>query len=72
MYRLTCFVAAAMLVITSASEAATGKKKKPGASADRSSAAASKHDAQRVSRPAAQSRQGWPTSWSDGSFRFRD
>jgi len=70
MHRFTVFIPMAVLLAdTTAGEAATGKKKS-GATADRSTA--SKPKPQRVSKPTAPSRQGWPTSWSDGSFRYHD
>jgi hypothetical protein len=72
MYRFTVFIAmAVLLAAATVGEAATGKKKS-GATADRSSVTASKPKPQRVSKPTAPSRQGWPTSWSDGSFRYHD
>ena len=71
MYRFTFFIAMAMILgATAASDAAA--EKKSGATADRSSVTASKHKPQRVAKPTAPSRQGWPTSWSDGSFSYRD
>jgi hypothetical protein len=70
MYRFTFLTAmAVLLVATTAADAASGKKKS-GATADRANASAAKHKPQRASKPTAYSRQGWPTSWSDGSFRY--
>jgi hypothetical protein len=71
MYRFTFFIAMAMILgATAATDAAA--RKKSGATADRSSVTASKPKPQRVAKPTAPSRQGWPTSWSDGSFRYGD
>ena len=72
MYRFTFFIALAVILFAApAADAATGKKK-AGVKADRSAVTTSKHKPQRAAKPAAQSRQGWPTSWSDGSFRYGD
>ena len=72
MYRFTFFIALAVILFAApAADAATGKKKS-GVQADRSSVTATKQKPHRVSRPTAPSRQGWPTSWSDGSFRYGD
>jgi hypothetical protein len=71
MHRFTLFIALAAIVLTTGADAAS--RKKPGAAAERPGVTASKQQKpQRAARPAAQSRQGWPTSWSDGSFRYGD
>ena len=71
MYRFTFFIAmAVVLVATTGADAAT--RKKSGATAHRSAVTAAAHKRNRVTQPTAPSRQGWPTSWSDGSFRYRD
>jgi hypothetical protein len=70
MHRFALLAAMAVILLGTTADAAT--RKKPGATTDRSTVATSKSKPQRVSKPAAPSRQGWPTSWSDGSFRYHD
>jgi hypothetical protein len=77
MHRFAVFatMAAMILAVTTAADAAP--RKKPQVGADRSAGVAAKHKRGYVSRPVAgpwnqpwQSNQGWPTSWSDGSFSY--
>jgi hypothetical protein len=71
MLRFTLFAAAAALILTGTADAAP--RKKPHVTAERSAVVAMKHKRHHVPRPATVPlNQQWPTSWSDGSFRYRD
>ena len=71
MHRFTLFAAMAALILSGIATADAAPRKKPQASTDRSKAIAAQHRRHHVARPAAAPNQGWPTSWSDGSFSFR-
>lgn len=70
MLRVTLFAAAAALVLAGTADAAPRKKPRV---AERSAPVAAKHKRHHVARPATVPlNQQWPTSWSDGSFRYGD
>jgi hypothetical protein len=68
MLRFTLFAAAAALILTGTADAAP--RKKPRVTADHSAVVVAKHKRHHVARPAVPLNQQWPTSWSDGSFRY--
>jgi hypothetical protein len=69
MHRFWLFAAAAALILTGTADAAP--RNKPRVNAERSAVIAAKHK-RHVAKPAVPLNQQWPTSWSDGSFRYRD
>jgi hypothetical protein len=71
MHRVWLFAAAAALILTGAADAAP--RNKPRVNAERSAVIAAKSKRHHVAKPApVRLNQQWPTSWSDGSFRYRD
>jgi hypothetical protein len=73
MHRFTLFAAMAALVIAGIATADAAPRKKSRTTVDRSAVVALKHKQHHVARPqAVPLNQQWPTSWSDGSFRYRD
>ena len=79
MHRFAVFATMAAVILAATATADAAPRKKPRVGVDRSAVIAAKHKHRHVSRPAAarwnqpwQSNQGWPTSWSDGSFRYGD
>jgi hypothetical protein len=68
MLRFTLLAAAAALILTGTADAAS--RKKPRATAERSAVAKPK-PSHYGTKPVYRSNQGWPTSWSDGSFSYR-
>jgi hypothetical protein len=72
MQRFTLFAAIAALILAGVATSDAAPRKKPQVRSDRSAVVAVKHKRQ-VARPhAVPLNQQWPTSWSDGSFRYGD
>jgi hypothetical protein len=70
MHRVWLFAAAAALILTGTADAAP---RKPRVDAARSAVIAAKSKRHHVAKPApVRLNPQWPTSWSDGSFRYRD
>jgi hypothetical protein len=71
MHRIMLFATMAALVIGGIATADAAPRKKQHARADRPAAVAVKHKRHHVAKPhAVPLNQQWPTSWSDGSFRY--